>query len=311
MTFKIFEEIIVRKTEALLTFRKRRALRKKAKQNRLPPVLDWVISIFVIIIFVMLINMFLFQNYRIPSESMVPELLVGDLIFVEKVSFGPELLPGVLKLTARRTPQRGEVVSFESDVYALEGPLPELFYRFVYFITLSSVNLRTDANNNVLKDLLIKRVIGLEGDRVREFEGRFEILPVCEDEWQPEKLLVMENGTMYTLNVGGYARGVPFYRRTLADLTDRMRNLAGRGGYANNVNFERDNFERDPTDSAYASAWHKSELGHYVPSGMFFPMGDNRIYSRDARSFGPVSLTRIQGKALFRFFPFSRFGSIQ
>ncbi|RPJ04805.1 MAG: S26 family signal peptidase, partial [Spirochaetaceae bacterium] len=114
MTFPEFQDHLVKKTESLLTWNKRRRLSKEHKERQRHPVVEWGLSLFFIILLVMVINMFLFQNYRIPSESMLPGLEVGDLIFVEKVAAGPEILPGVLKIPNMRNPLRGEVVSFES-----------------------------------------------------------------------------------------------------------------------------------------------------------------------------------------------------
>ena len=76
--------------------------------------LDWAEAIGSAILIVLLINQFLLQAYRIPSESMVPTLLVGDRIFVNKLIFGPELLPGAVKLPSPRAPRRGEVIIFEN-----------------------------------------------------------------------------------------------------------------------------------------------------------------------------------------------------
>lgn len=45
-----------------------------------------------------------------------------------------------------------------------------------------------------------------------------------------------------------------------------------------------------------------------VPEGHIFVMGDNREYSYDSRSFGPVNLNWVEGKAVFRIFPFSQIG---
>lgn len=50
---------------------------------------DWVDAIAFALAAVYLINPFLFQNYKIPSPSLEKTLLVGDFLFVSKVSYGP------------------------------------------------------------------------------------------------------------------------------------------------------------------------------------------------------------------------------
>lgn len=42
----------------------------------------------------------------------------------------------------------------------------------------------------------------------------------------------------------------------------------------------------------------------------YFVLGDNRLISKDSRYFGAIKKSDIKGKAVFRLFPFTRFGSI-
>jgi signal peptidase I len=65
-----------------------------------------------------------------------------------------------------------------------------------------------------------------------------------------------------------------------------------------------------PYDRSTRILWERRVLGWYIPSDKFFPMGDNRDNSRDARYFGPVKLDQLLGRALFRFWPPHRFGGI-
>ena len=93
-----WEKSVVSTTERYLTWRKKRKLKKKARQKRRNPVVDWVDAILSAVVIVLLINQYLLQAYQIPSPSMEPSLLVSDRIFVNKYAYGPELVPGMLKL---------------------------------------------------------------------------------------------------------------------------------------------------------------------------------------------------------------------
>ena len=42
----------------------------------------------------------------------------------------------------------------------------------------------------------------------------------------------------------------------------------------------------------------------------YFVLGDNRLVSKDSRYFGPVKKDAIEGQAIFRFFPFTKIGSL-
>jgi signal peptidase I len=47
-----------------------------------------------------------------------------------------------------------------------------------------------------------------------------------------------------------------------------------------------------------------------VPEGSFFVLGDNRLHSSDSREFGTVAFEDIHGRAVWRYWPAARFGSI-
>lgn len=47
-----------------------------------------------------------------------------------------------------------------------------------------------------------------------------------------------------------------------------------------------------------------------IPEGYVFCMGDNRDRSKDSRAFGLIPINKVEGKAIFRLFPFDKFGNI-
>lgn len=53
------------------------------------------------------------------------------------------------------------------------------------------------------------------------------------------------------------------------------------------------------------------ELPYLVGKDELFVMGDNRIVSEDSRHFGPINIDQVEGKAVFRIFPFNEFGKIE
>jgi signal peptidase I len=57
---------------------------------------------------------FVVEAYRIPSGSMAPTLLGGDHVFVSKLAYGVRLPLTHVRVLARRTPRRGDVIVFES-----------------------------------------------------------------------------------------------------------------------------------------------------------------------------------------------------
>ena len=84
----------------------------------------------------LVLRAFLVEAYRIPSGSMIPALLVGDWLFVNKAIYGAHIPFSRASLPAYREPKRGDVVVFVSPYQADEAsrgadPTPTLVKRLV------------------------------------------------------------------------------------------------------------------------------------------------------------------------------------
>ena len=122
----------------VLKFRKLRT--KGAKE---PLWVEWGASFFPVILVVFVLRSFLFEPFKIPSGSMIPTLLVGDFILVNKFTYGIRLPVINKKIIDINSPKRGDVMVFR---YPED---PSLDY--------------------------IKRVIGLPGDTVSYQNKRLTI----------------------------------------------------------------------------------------------------------------------------------------
>ena len=115
----------------------------KVKLIMQPWWLDWTAGLFPVIVVVFLLRSFLFEPFKIPSGSMIPTLLVGDLILVNKYTYGLRLPVINYKVTEGNTPERGDVMVFRYP------PKPSLDY--------------------------IKRVVGVPGDEVAYLNKKLTI----------------------------------------------------------------------------------------------------------------------------------------
>ena len=271
---------------------------------------------------------------------MEPSLLVTDRIFVNKIAYGPELIPGMLKIPGPWTPQRGDVIIFESPEYISSGPVKDILQRIIYMITLSLVDIDKDEFGQPKHHFLIKRAIGMGGDRIRMREGNVEFLTPGESTWMPEARMKESLGLSYpvvrTFNPDDYRYfrqsgiGIALMEAGLAATQDQKDAIARyyetSQESSGTVNFRmralndeiyvnlwqyRTEWALEPYNFSRAAYWRILQEGYYVPFGRIFPMGDNRDNSRDARYFGTVSLDKVLGKGLFRYWPIYRFGGIR
>ncbi len=77
-----------------------------------PLVVDYSRSFFPVIVIVLVLRSFLYEPFRIPSDSMMPTLIQGDFIFVNKWRYGLRLPVLNTRIVEIGRPQRGDVVVF-------------------------------------------------------------------------------------------------------------------------------------------------------------------------------------------------------
>ena len=85
----------------------------EARMLRQPTWIEYSGSFFPVIALVFFLRSFLFEPFKIPTSSMVPTLLVGDLILVNKYAYGIRLPIIDKKVIEVGDPQRGDVMVFK------------------------------------------------------------------------------------------------------------------------------------------------------------------------------------------------------
>jgi len=198
-----------------------------------PHLLDTLRSFVSVIVIALFVLTFIVQPFRIPSESMERTLLVGDFLLVNKIVDSPTGNLWFWVLPYRQI-QRGDIIVFHFPVDPSEH--------------------------------LVKRVIGIPGDRIRLVNG---------------SILLNGKGLRepYAVHRGGYP--------------DDFRDQFPDGQYT------------DPGVDArwWLSVRRSVKDGEIVvPADHYFVLGDNRNNSRDSRYWGYVPRSNIVGRPLIIYF---------
>jgi signal peptidase I len=204
-------------------------------RTNLPTVPEVFARLLLLVVLALFLNTFVLQPYLIPSESMERTLLVGDFLLVNKQTYAPA---GGLSqwLMPYREVTRGDIVVFHH---------PQHPY-------------------------LVKRVVGLPGDRLRIHDGRVIVNGVILDE--------------------PYAAFEPVAGITFSD------------------DFPARVYTDPQVDPAWWKQMQSlSRDGDLlVPQDEYFVLGDNRNHSVDSRYWGFVSRQQIVARPLIIYFSLYR-----
>jgi signal peptidase I len=228
-----------------------------AETMREPAIVEYARSFFPVILVVLMFRSFIAEPFKIPSGSMMPTLLVGDFILVNKFAYGLRIPVLNTKFLDTGAPQRGDVFVFVYPGYTCSVGGKEV----------RSGKPCSEPIAPVPKMNYIKRVIGLPGDTIT----------------YRNKTLYVNGKEIPSTSIGPYV-GSGGEGQRMAGASVREEMLPGVEHQILNTPIER----------AFSQG---REGEWVVPAGHYFAMGDNRDNSEDSRYWGFVPEQNLVGRA--------------
>ncbi|MFB9996924.1 signal peptidase I [Providencia rustigianii] len=246
-----------------------------AKAVRRPSWLETGTSIFPVLAIVLIVRSFIYEPFQIPSGSMMPTLLVGDFMLVEKFSYG--LKDPITQTTLIETgkPNRGDIAVFK---YPLE---PNVDF--------------------------VKRVVGLPGDKIiyNPDSKELTIYPNCTANNCTERLpitygplkpsewtMFLDIGSVVDNQKGNYQ--IPLDQALPRNALRQYERSETLGTVEHQILIIREAM----TEAKYVQP-NMPRNEWIVPDKHYFMMGDNRDNSSDSRMWGFVPEQNLVGRAVF------------
>ncbi|ARZ00151.1 S26 family signal peptidase [Yersinia ruckeri] len=246
------------------------------KVARQPGWIETCASVFPVLALVFIVRSFIYEPFQIPSGSMMPTMLIGDFILVEKFAYGIKDPITQTTLIPTGHPKRGDIVVFK---YPLD---PRVDY--------------------------IKRVVGLPGDRVSydPISKQVMIQPACHSGQSCDSALAVTYSesvpsefvqTFRFSGMGESSAGflqIPTNKPVPGDGVRLRQRSESLGPVSHQILMV-------PGRNDQIGAYYQQPdqpLGVWVvPQGHYFMMGDNRDNSADSRFWGFVPERNLVGKA--------------
>jgi signal peptidase I len=151
--------------------------KNKKKKNRIRENIE---AVALALIIAAVVRSFIFDNYMVPTGSMIPTIEGGDRLIGLKMLYGPKIPFTRRNLPAVKEPDYGDIIVFLSPFYEQPGLLVKILSPVVYTLSIGFLNIDPQPK------YYVKRCIGLPGDEVEIINKNVYINGKIQKGWWPE-----------------------------------------------------------------------------------------------------------------------------